>query len=267
MKETKFLLLTFDIEKFVLPDEKGIDCNQEEIFEISKKGLFKIIDVLERNNIKATFFVTYDFAKRYQLLIKRLVNQSYEIALHGYKHDEDYKKDKSHKLLKKAKIYLEKTFDINVRGLRTPRLQKIDQNVLKDIGVDYTSRLHPTYVPGRYFNFFSSRKPSLIDGIYEIPISVTPLLRLPFTWFWFRNLGLRYSKTCTRLNLINTDYTNIYFHSWEFSDLKFFKGKLNFLLLRKTGKSLSEMLDKYIKYCKRIGLKPITLSDYLNKNV
>ena len=49
----------------------------------------KILDVLAKYNIKATFFVTGN-GKKYNYLIKRAHNEGHTIALHTYSHD--YKK-------------------------------------------------------------------------------------------------------------------------------------------------------------------------------
>jgi hypothetical protein len=101
--------------------------------------------------------------------------------------------------------------------------------------------------------------------VKEIPISVTAFFRLPFSWIWFRNFGLKYAKICTRLSLINSDYINLYFHPWDFVDLRDFKGKISPFILKNAGRRFSRMFEDYIGYCKRINLKSKTVSEYINE--
>ena len=46
----------------------------------------KILDILKRENIKATFFVV-NFSSGYEPIIKRIVNEGHTIALHSYTHN------------------------------------------------------------------------------------------------------------------------------------------------------------------------------------
>ena len=59
----KNLLLTFDLEEFVCPAERKLGISKERLFEVSRYGLKNIIRILKENNIRATFFTTYEFAK------------------------------------------------------------------------------------------------------------------------------------------------------------------------------------------------------------
>lgn len=261
----KYLLLTFDIEEFDLPEEYGISINEDEKFRVSFDGTKRILRLLERTNIKSTFFVTAKFAEKFLKLIKK-ISQNHEIALHGYSHSDDYNKmdeKDSEIMLRKAKKIIEKIIRKDVFGFRAPRLRIKTFSLLNNLKIKYDSSLHPTYVPGRYNHLFKTRKPHFIKNILEIPISVTPILRLPFTYIWFRNLGLTYAKICTKLNLVNSDYVNIYFHPYDFLDLKKYSNKIPNILIRNTGKVLERDLKKYILWCKRNKLKDITMNEYM----
>ena len=61
----KKVLLTFDVEEFDSLFDFDYPSEEDEIFKISKNGLDKIIELLEKNKIKATFFTTAKFAKKY----------------------------------------------------------------------------------------------------------------------------------------------------------------------------------------------------------
>ena len=68
----KSLLLTFDLEEFVCPAERKLGIPKERLFEVSREGLKNIIKILIDNNIRATFFTTYEFANKNKDLIKLL---------------------------------------------------------------------------------------------------------------------------------------------------------------------------------------------------
>ncbi|MEM1547369.1 MAG: polysaccharide deacetylase [Candidatus Methanomethylicia archaeon] len=51
-----------------------------------RRGLPRILEVLRKNNIKATFFVPGKVAEIHQEQVKLIVNDGHEIAHHGYNH-------------------------------------------------------------------------------------------------------------------------------------------------------------------------------------
>ncbi|HQV01228.1 MAG TPA: polysaccharide deacetylase family protein, partial [Bacteroidia bacterium] len=54
-------------------------------------GFYKIFEMLNQKNIKATWFTLGWVAQNYPHLIKELHNAGHELASHGYKHDLAYK--------------------------------------------------------------------------------------------------------------------------------------------------------------------------------
>ncbi|MGV0026245.1 hypothetical protein ACFE35_14670 [Phormidesmis priestleyi ANT.L61.2] len=55
------ILLSFDLEEFDVPEEYGaIDDTTK--FKVSLQGLEPVLELLHRLNVKATFFVTANFA-------------------------------------------------------------------------------------------------------------------------------------------------------------------------------------------------------------
>ena len=88
----RHVLLTFDVEEFDSLLDFDYPSDEEEIFRISKNGLDKLIGLLNKYKIKATFFTTARFAKKYPSLIK-IICKKHEIACHGYSHSDHYKGD------------------------------------------------------------------------------------------------------------------------------------------------------------------------------
>jgi len=257
----KHFSLSFDVEEFDLPLEMGKKISEEEMFDISFKGTKKILRLLDNKRLKATFFVTANFAKKYPSLVKEM-GERHEIALHGYKHSTDYGQlsyDETLEDLSKAKKEIEKIISCKVYGFRSPRMANVPFEILKEIGLEYDSSLHPTYIPGRYNDFFKPRKPFVKNDILIIPVSVTPLIRAPIAWLWLRNLGLGYAKVCTNFCFMTDDYLNTYFHPWEFVSLKDFDIPL--LIKRNTGIKIYKDLNEYIRWLLKKNVRFLTFKE------
>jgi len=270
-KAAKLIFLTFDLEEFDLPlDLCGIPIEERDMYEITYSGMEKVIEILNDGDIKSTFFTTASFGKRYPNLVRTLLKDGHEIAFHGYKHNQKYSKMKqaeAHKLIEKGKKVLENITGKYVLGFRSPWLFSPAPAILKNLGFEYDSSIHPTWVPGHYFNFFKPRSASYSEGLKILPISVTPLIRLPFSWIWFRNFGSTYAKFCTRLCVIDQPYVNIYLHPWEFVDLSKHKdcSKLPLIIRRNTGEKMVKMVFDYIKWCQKSKLRPTTIEKGLKQ--
>ena len=252
------------MEEFVRPIEKGLAYDEDELFEVSRRGVENILGLLKEKNVKSTFFVTHVFAMRHKELVKKLVRDGHELALHAYSHDDPYSEmeDKeTYRLLEKAKSGLERTFGVVVKGFRSPQLQFVSKNVLKKLGVVYDSSFHPTWVPGKYFHLFGKREVFRKNGLTVVPISVAWGLRLPFSWIWFRVFGLDYAKFCTLM--VNNKFINIYFHPWDFVDLSPYQKDIGWLYVRNSGQKMVKDMGKYIDFCKSRGFVPSTIVGFI----
>jgi len=252
----KYLLLTFDLEEFNLPLEFGERIEYNEMFSISYKGLLKVLKILDKSDIKATFFATLAFGQRFPKMINKIVNKGHEIALHYSLNSGEFTNN-----ILEEKTKLEDIIGIKILGLRTHKLKVPPFKLLKKIGFEYDSSIHPTFVPGRYNYYSYSTVPYRIEKILEIPISVTPFLRLPFSFIWFRIIGLSYSKFCTLFTAINREFINLYFHSWEFTDIT--KFQIPFYIKRNCGDYMMRKMKNYINWCLNENLKPITILNFI----
>ena len=278
----KYILLTFDLEEFVRPIELSMDCRKSQLMEVSRAGLNKIISILKANSIHATFFTTYEFAKKCKRELKLLTKMGCEISLHAYSHKDDYRKissDETFKRLREAKVGIEKIAGAKILGFRSPQMIKINRNILKKLNIKYDSSSHPTIafdptlILSHYSNIFGKRDIHNDNGITVIPVSVTPILRFPFSWIWFRNLGLSYTKACTKACLTDQHFINIYFHPWDFVNLRntdygktIRPYKIERLYSRNSGEWMVQSLNSYIKWCKKSGLIFKTIKEYLHES-
>jgi len=250
----KTILLSFDLEEFDFPRERKEEISDKKMFEVSFNGLIKIIGLLRKLKIKATFFTTAVFALKYPRLIRRLSEEN-EIACHGYSHESGLRD------LKKSKEILEKITKKDILGCRMPRLKKPDFGLLREIGFVYDSSINPILLPFRYNNLKEKRTYSSKSGIIEIPISSVPLFRFPLFWLSFKNLPLQVFIKLSKFLILKDKYLNIFFHPWEFVNLS--KFKLPFYVRKNSGEKMLNRLEKYLSWCKENNFSFKTFSEFI----
>jgi len=241
------VLLSFDIEEFDMPFEYGKTISFEKQMSVSIKGTTKILDILAKHHIKATFYTTATFAIHAPEVMKRIVEEQHEIASHSYYHS-DFKV--AH--LKESKDKLEELTNTKVVGYRMPRMQPVDEQEIFKAGYKYNSSLNPTYLPGRYNNFSKPRTFFKYEGVWQLPASVSPLIRFPLFWLSFHNLPLSLYKFLCQMTYRKDGYLNIYFHPWEFTDLTN-KESYGFpgYVSKNTGELMVKRLDEWITWLKQ----------------
>lgn len=69
---TPKILLSFDIEEFEMPREYGDPIPFDMQMEVSRQGTTKILDLLLKHGIKATFYTTANFATHAKDIVKEL---------------------------------------------------------------------------------------------------------------------------------------------------------------------------------------------------
>ena len=212
------LLLTFDVEEYPAK-ELRVPVSEDNAFLQGDMGLSATLDLLERYGVRATFFVTMEFASRMPKNVNRLVGDGHELAMHGLRHGDDYHSipDETTRMgLTTGRKEMERRFHSAVVGFRGPRMSRPPYHVLQQCGFMYDSSLHPTLVPGRYNNLGSPRGIHRRDGIWVVPVSVVPGVRWPISWSW-KMLGRSYLLAASQLTLMKSDYLLVYFHPWEFA--------------------------------------------------
>jgi len=240
------VLLSFDIEEFDMPFEYGKDITFEDQIAISRAGTIAILDILDKYDVKATFFCTVTFAENIPDLIKRITETGHELASHGYYHS-DFKPEH----LLQSKLKLQELSGIEIIGYRMARMMPVDEKEIEKAGYTYNTSINPTYLPGRYNNFNISRTHFIKDNVLQIPASVSPLIRFPLFWLSFHNLPLSVYKTLASWTYKKDKYLNIYFHPWEFTDLNDFE-RFGFpgYVRKNTGTKMIGRMESLISWMK-----------------
>ena len=256
--------MTIDFEEQRRLEKAGFP---KEAIDESLKGTYRIIELFERLEIKATWFTTAAIGLADVKVFKKLVDLGQEIALHGLHDRDNYNKmtqNKARKRLQKAKDIVESISGQETIGFRAPRFQRPSLEIIKNLGFQYDSSLHPSPIPGRY-----SGKGKLIShidkesGLTIVPVSVIPGLRLPLSWIWFRMLPKGYMRWGASLVEANFDYLCLYFHPWDFVDLSKYK---SFLPTGFTagGKSAINDMEDFLRWGLGKGWKSVTIQEYLD---
>ena len=240
------ILLSFDIEEFDLPQEYGFKLSIEEQIQISVQGTLSMLSLLKRHQIKATFFCTAFFALQAPDIIRKIASEGHEVASHGYHHSSFSPQD-----LISSKKVLEDISQKHVSGFRMARMMPVDEKNVFDAGYTYNSSLNPTFIPGRYNNLDKPRTYFMKEGVFQLPASVTPIARFPLFWLAYHNLPQKIFLMLALRTLKKDKYLNIYFHPWEFVDLKQINGiKLPYIITKNSGVKMLNRLEQFIIYFK-----------------
>lgn len=261
-KESPKILLGFDIEEFDLPVEYGCQISFDQQIKFSSEGVMYLLALLKKHEIHATFFCTANFVENAPDVLHQIVADGHEIASHGYFHSKFEDPDYAN-----SKRKIEQIGGVKVSGFRMARMQKVNFDLLKNAGYIYDSSLNPTFIPGRYNHF---RKPRHIfkkkNGIIECPSVVTPFFRIPLFWLSFHNFFLWLYLWLFNRTLQHDGYAVLYFHPWEFIDLKQDKlWNIPFYIKRHSGEEMIERLDKFISFFTSKGVIFERLDEFLGK--
>jgi peptidoglycan/xylan/chitin deacetylase (PgdA/CDA1 family) len=241
------IFLSFDIEEFDAPLEYGKPLPFEAQIAISAQGTLAVLDVLAQHQVAATFFCTAHFAQQQPMLIRRIIHEGHEVASHGFYHASFLPEH-----LKTSKDVLETITGKPVLGFRMARMMPVDANEIIAAGYHYNSSLNPTFIPGRYNHFCAPRTPFMQNSLLQLPSSVTPLLRIPLFWLAMHNVPFSLYKVLCRNTAKRDRYLNIYFHPWEFTDLRSKeKFGLPCYITRYSGQEMLQRLDQLVAYLKK----------------
>ncbi|HHO75084.1 MAG TPA: DUF3473 domain-containing protein [Deltaproteobacteria bacterium] len=188
----------------------------------------KILDLLESNNIIATFFCLGWIARRHPDLIKRIHNMGHEVACHGHSHQVIYCQNRQsfYQDVSKAKMILEDITGSSVIGYRAPTYSITKKTIwaleiLEELGFRYDSSIFPIY-HDNYGIPDAPRLPHIIEGtsIAEFPISTLSIGRynLPISGGgYFRLFPYPVTKMALKLLEKRHEPFVFYIHPWEFN--------------------------------------------------
>ncbi|TXI23650.1 MAG: DUF3473 domain-containing protein [Nitrosomonas sp.] len=223
--------LTIDVEDYFqvsafdpyIPrnDWDSIPCRVE-------RNIDRILSLLEKKGINATFFTLGWIAKRYPSMVRRIVENGHELASHGCDHDRvtELGSDDFYKDIADSKKILEDISGFPVIGYRAPSFSINKQNywalnLLEEAGYLYSSSIYPVHhdhygIPDApRFAFY----PNPTGKLLEVPITTVNLLgrNIPVGGGgYFRLWPYAVSRWfIQRVNEKDQRSAVFYFHPWE----------------------------------------------------
>jgi polysaccharide deacetylase family protein (PEP-CTERM system associated) len=221
--------LTIDVEDYFqvsafAPHIDRQDWNSRECRV--ERNVTRILEMLSRHQVKATFFTLGWIAERYPQLIRQIAEQGHEVASHGYGHERasDQTEEAFFADIQLAKVILEDLCGIEVKGYRAPSFSIGKGNLwafdcLEKAGYRYSSSVYPIH-HDHYGMPDSPRFAYQIrPGLMEIPVTTLRVLNrnLPSSGGgYFRLLPYALSRWMLgRVNQQDGEAGIFYFHPWE----------------------------------------------------
>ena len=162
------LSFDFDNETVSLRDNVTSASNLSRGQYGSRAGLPRILDLLERRGIPASFFIPAVAALLYQDDVARIVAAGHEIGVHGWIHERNslLPGDEERRLIKQAVETLTELTGTRPVGLRTPSwdYSRNTLQIIRDLGFLYDSSLMADDWP---YEVVANGEPT---GVVELPV-------------------------------------------------------------------------------------------------
>lgn len=273
----KYVYLTVDVEEWYELDYLKEYSLEDYNVEVVPK-IIDFLDLLDKLNVKATFFIVAKIARKNADIIREIVDRGHAIGCHGLDHKLLYDKDNEqyYREIQEGKKLLEEITGIEVEGYRAScfSMEREKLDITQKAGYKYDSskilfKQHPLYrsldlsgynkiddLVYRNGKFVEYEIPTIQIGKYSIPISGGGYLRL-FPYWLIKILIKRYEK--------QHDNFLIYVHPFELTDVKLplpeaLKKTTKFRALVGRKKNLRK-IEKIIMLLKKKNVEFRTLSN------
>ena len=161
----------FDLEaRWLLENKKQVALTFDEGYENGFTPA--ILDTLKAKNVKAIFFVTYDFASSNKELVERMINEGHVVGNHSYHH---YSMDELDVSTAKEEVrflhdYIKENHNYTMSYFRFPKGEFSEQSlgILRDLG--YTS----VFWSFAYADWEPDNQPDKAEALSKICDSVHP---------------------------------------------------------------------------------------------
>jgi polysaccharide deacetylase family protein (PEP-CTERM system associated) len=218
-------ILSFDIEEWFLSNDSS-QINKDQWPILPKRVIsptLKILDLLDRYDQKATFFILGWTAQHQKDLVKEISLRGHDIGFHGYDHSlpVNQKPDLFEKELIEGLSLLEKQSGKQVTMYRAPIFSLNDQSfwiipilLRNGITISSSSRAHQAIPGGLVPN-----EPFLLQGrdgiLCDFPLTISKLAGLSFVYSGSGYLRA-FPLSFIRRQFMRHEYNMVYFHPRDF---------------------------------------------------
>ncbi len=259
-------VLTVDLEEWYHPEyvrNKTLPYKEKRI----EHSLKITLDLVNRHNLRATFFVVGELAEKHPEIIESIKENNHEIAFHGYYHEPLWNLDAD---TLRTEI---RNFDCLIRekcvGFRAPSFSlnnktKWALKVLESAGYKYDSSIFPAKTPlyGLQAAPIRPYKPSYEDvtmenknmQLWEFPLLTYQLgyLRVPVAGgFYLRLFPVSLLESAIKKMNKRGFPAVLFFHNWELDsetprlNLGPYKSFITYYNLGETDKKLDFLLSNF----------------------
>lgn len=249
-------ILTFDIEEWYL--EKILHDGRAFRYQQFDETLAKVLDELDRQNIKATCFCLGKMATDFPQVVREIARRGHEVGCHSNEHiwldkmtEEQLRKDISDSIKALEDVSGQKVVSFRAPAFSITRQNKWAVNVLADCGIENDASIFPTNREFGGYTGFPQDTPCIISHegatLKEYPISLTSIFGKTMAYSgggFFRLLPYWIvSKTMKQ-----RDYNICYFHLNDLIHHRFeFKSKAEYEKNFMEPGTLKNRIVRYVK--------------------
>lgn len=264
-------ILTFDIEDWYCHDNYSQNFDWDKHPVRIYKTIYKLLDVLDENHIKGTFFCLGWLANHHPDVITEISNRGHEVGCHSYQHQLSYRFDREgfKQDTYRAKSLLEDLIGKDVLSFRAPSYSITSSNTycfdaLVELGFKYDCSVFPTARECGGFPEYGEGTPGIIrtshGDLKEFPMNTYKICGKDFVFSgggYFRILPyciIRYMAS-------KSDYVVSYFHPSDFDPEQPRMKHLSLKRQLKNELGLKGAFKMYQKYIHDFDFVPITEAD------
>lgn len=225
--------LTIDVEEYFHPSEVQLTVDASRWDSLPSRAEYqtgRVLDLLDRHGVSATFFVLGWLAERKPQLVREIAGRGHEIGCHSYAHQLVYELTPEQFMVdtRRAIAAIQSACGRRPVAYRAPSysitrdcLWALD--ALVQMGFRFDSSIYPIHhdrygIPG--FDRFAAVANTASGSITEIPIGTVKLGRNTIAPIggggYLRLLPYRYTAAgIRRVNTTESSPVCVYFHPWE----------------------------------------------------
>lgn len=248
------VLLTFNIVNIEAKCKNGIEVSDEERLKISENNTKAILRILDKQDIKASFFIEISLVEKLRNLLKAISSQGHEIAF--------YNQNSSPEEIENTKRIIQDFLEKQIKGIRQ-KDNKISYERLKLMEFSYISNIDNA---GILFPFKRLKRDTEIieqDGLSIVPESISPYSQLPYNDFVFQVLPMKYYRNMVFETLKNDEFVLIYLNSWQFTDFARYHFDIPFYRRLNSGKKMEDKLDDLLSWINEKEMATSRMKDYI----
>jgi len=215
--------------------EDGVSLAMRDVFSVKKGQTYrvvsnteKVLELLDRYEVKGTFFVLGQVAEKFPDLIKEISHRGHELGVHGYNHLQFFRMtpDQAFQELSRAKKLIEDISGQKVYGHRAPAFsitldKKWGLDVIAEAGFEYDSSIMPIHGirygwPG-FSKEISNIQTPKGHQLTEVPLSTITVFgkEIPVCGGGYLRLFPEWVTVKAMKNIIKSRPAIIYLHPYE----------------------------------------------------